>query len=197
MKNFIIGLAVGFCLIFMYGSTAHKNVKEPEVQVVTVPMYIHDTVTIHDTTVQKLFPTPFRNLEEVIFFTEYCKSESAGLSDDNWAVIKTMLNRVRRSGKDWYGFIRSRRDHQSPEIHAMLTKGTRLQPFSLSKEHDLKLIIRTLLAANGMYPKHIEEAIGDNVYYFESHPKSWNLHRKDHFCRDSIVATYLHEFYKG
>jgi hypothetical protein len=197
MRNFILGLAVGLLSLALYGSYVPKTIIETRTEVVEVPSYVYDTVYVHDTTVKKLFPTPFRSFEDVIFFTEYCKSESSGLSDDNWAVLKTMLNRVRRSGKDWYGFIRSPRDHQSPEIMAMLEKGVRLQPFSLNKEHDLKLIIRTLLAANGIYPEHIDKVIGDNVYYFESHPRSWNLHRKDHFCRDSIVAEYLHEFYKG
>ena len=155
-----------------------------------------DTVYQRDTIHLTPSPTVFKNFNEVVFFTEYCKTESSQLNDDNWAVLKTMLNRIRRSGKNWYGFSHTWEDHYSPTITEMYATGKRYQPFSMNSTHDLRLIIRTLCASQGMFPAHIDSLITPNVYYFESHDLEWNKNKdRGIFKRKNIKAEFLHEFY--
>jgi hypothetical protein len=195
MRNFILGLIIGVFGLLIVSS--FKTVKE-KIIVVENPsvIYVTDTLRAVDTIIKRQTTNPFHSFADVLFFAEYVKTESSLLNDDNWAVIKTMLNRVRRSGKSWREFINSPNDHNSPTIISML-QGKRFQPFDINKASDLNLIIRTLQAGQGMYPEHIDRAIPENVYYFESHPDEWNRTPKFPFHRDSIVAKYLHEFYKG
>lgn len=151
--------------------------------------------TIHVVKEVPTFSPYFKSSEDIILFVRYIKTQSGRLDMDNWAVIKTMMNRLERkqvSFREYYG-------HQSinnSNSILRMKRGTLKIGFSWEEPKDVKIYERVVQALLGNYPKEIDKKIGKDVLFFESFPKTWNLKPKGCFDRNKIVASYRHEFYK-
>jgi hypothetical protein len=157
---------------------------------------IRDTVSF--TKSKQVSSKYFNNVNDIILFVRYIKTQSHGLNMDNWAVMKTIFNRMDDYRCTWREYYDYKRYNHSESISKMKHNPNKVK-FNFNIKGDRELFFRAIDASLGNYPEEIKENIPSNILYFESFPKIWNLNKPKMgiFNRDSIQVEYKHEFYRG
>ena len=195
MKNYVFSflLLLGFFSLGFY--TNNTEPSHSTLHVINTTHVIRDT--LYYTKSGKVTSRYFNSVDDIILFVRYIKTQSNRLDMDNWAVMKTMFNRMRDKGCTWHEYFVNQRYNCSVSIQRM-KKNPSMVTFNFANDTDRKLFFRAINASLGNYPEEIRRNIPPNTLYFESFADpNWNRGRKDHFNRDSITVKYRHEFYKG
>ncbi len=187
------------CLSFFVGKYYQQSLDTINiVNDCPVMVYSPDTVIIPMDTHYVNTSCMFKSRGDIELFIKYVKTQSGQLDDDNWAVMKTMKNRMLDHDVTFTEYFNSRRVNNSQTI-ARITMGHKVNGFSFSWDNpvDVELYKRALDVYFGQIPSSIDTMITRDVRAFESHPLSWNEHRDvGIFKRKNIAYKNRHEYYR-
>jgi hypothetical protein len=187
------------CLSFFVGKYFQQSPKTISViNDCPVLVYEPDTVFYPKDTMYVNISEVFKSQQDIILFVKYVKTQSSRLDDDNWAVMKTMKNRMLHKGVTFSEYFYTPSINNSQTIRRII-RGEKVPGFSFSWDNpmDVELFKRALDTYYGAVPQHIDTVIVSNVRAFESHPVSWNATRpRGVFDRKNIVYAARHEFYR-
>lgn len=197
MKIFLTILTSLGIFMALIGFKVGRDSVEKTIKVIQQRIYIPPAIdTLYDTVSVEIQNKPELSWteEDVVLLVKYCKTQQSDINNDFWGVVQAMIHRCNHYKVNMRQYYARDRVNNSGTIRR-IKQGHCNRNFTFTYESNQDRIRRKIvyLSLLDIIPDSVY--LPPNVLYFESHPESWNSHRKGLWNRSNIYVKFEHEFY--